>query len=181
MARPTCRSSSTGPAASTSSEARLGLDNYIATRNWPTTGGITCIGAEGEVTYYKVYGSINYGTKPSRNATTGACEFAPSTDGTWQIHTATIVDYPSALNRCDACHADGWRPAAVDPTKGVAVTVDPGVAPFGNQLDDVLWGPTSASCMSCHQWGVPAVNFGWRSTRTARAGCPPPSRTVGRR
>jgi OmcA/MtrC family decaheme c-type cytochrome len=138
------------------------LDYAIANRHWPTTGGVTCIGAEGEVTYYKVYGSIAQGNKPSRNATTGACEFAPSTDGAWQIHTATIVDYPTALSRCDACHADGWKPATVDPTKGVAVTVDPGVAPFGNQLDDVLWGPTSASCMSCHQSGVQTTQFGLR-------------------
>jgi hypothetical protein len=50
----------------------------------------------------------------------------------------------------------------VDPTKGVAVTVDPGVAPFGNQLNDVLWGPTGASCMSCHQYGVQSVQFSWR-------------------
>ena len=50
----------------------------------------------------------------------------------------------------------------MDPTKGVAVTVDPGTGPFGNQLNDVLRGPTGTSCMSCHQWGVPSVNFGWQ-------------------
>jgi hypothetical protein len=41
---------------------------------------------------------------------------------------------PSA-RRADTS-ARAWRPAAVDPTKGVAVTVDPGTGPFGNQLND---------------------------------------------
>jgi len=143
--------------------SQAGLDNYIATRNWPTTGGVTCKNAEGAVvTYYKVYGSIPTGNKPGVDSAGLCTTGVASTDGTWQVHTATIVDYPSALNRCDACHADTWRPATVDPAKGVAVTVDPGLAPFGDQLNDVLWGPTSASCMSCHQWGVPSVNFGWQ-------------------
>jgi OmcA/MtrC family decaheme c-type cytochrome len=143
--------------------SQAGLDNYIATRNWPTTGGVTCKNAEGAVvTYYKVYGSIATGNKPGVDAAGLCTTGTASTDGTWQVHTATIIDYPSALNRCDACHADGWKPAAVDPTKGVAVTADPGVAPFGNQLDDVLWGPTGASCMSCHQSGVPSSQFGLR-------------------
>jgi len=141
--------------------SQAGLDNYIATRNWPTTGGVTCNGAEGPATYYKVYGSTK-GTTVTRDATTGACISTPNTAAEWQVHTATIVDYPSAMNRCDACHASTWRPSTVDPTKGVAVTMDPGVAPFGNQINDVLRGPTGTSCMSCHQWGVPAVNFGWQ-------------------
>ena len=145
--------------------SQAALDGYIADRHWPNdpTQGVTCVNAEGAtVTYYKVWGSIAQGNKPGVDAQGNCTTGAASTDGAWQIHNATIVDYPSGLNRCDACHASNWRPAAVDPTKGVAVTVDPGVAPFGNQLDDVLWGPTSASCMSCHQWGVPAVNFGWQ-------------------
>ena len=164
--------------------SQAALDGYIADRHWPTTGGVTCNGAEGA-------GHLLQGVRLHRDratsrrvdATTGACTTgAASTDGAWQVHTATIVDYPSALNRCDACHADAWRPATVDPTKGVAVTVDPGAAPFGNQLNDVLRGPTSASCMSCHQSGVPASQLrAGRSTPTARAGCPPRSRTAGRR
>ena len=143
--------------------SQAGLDNYIATRNWPTTGGVTCKNAEGAtVTYFKVYGSIATGNKPGVDAAGLCTTGVASTDGTWQVHTATIVDYPSAMNRCDACHASTWTPSTVDPTKGVAVTMDPGVAPFGNQINDVLRGPTGTSCMSCHQWGVPAVNFGWQ-------------------
>jgi hypothetical protein len=41
----------------------------------------------------------------------------------------------------------------------VAVTVAAGAAPWGNQLDDVLMGPTAASCMSCHQSGSNATQF----------------------
>ena len=141
--------------------SQAALDGYVADRHWPTTGGVTCNGAEGAATYYKVYGSTK-GTTVTRDATTGACISTPNTSAEWQVHTATIVDYPTALNRCDACHATGWKPATVDPTKGVAVTVDPGTGPFGNQLNDVLRGPTGTSCMSCHQFGIPSVNFGWQ-------------------
>ncbi len=143
--------------------SQAGLDGYIADRHWPTTGGVTCKNAEGAVvTYYKVYGSIATGNKPGVDAAGNCTTGTASTDGAWQVHTATIVDYPSALNRCDACHSSTWRPSTVNPELGVGVTADPGAAPYGNQINDVLQGPTSASCMSCHQWGVPAVNFGWQ-------------------
>ncbi|HET8725761.1 MAG TPA: hypothetical protein VFM53_16310, partial [Anaeromyxobacteraceae bacterium] len=125
---------------------------------WPTdpTKGVTCTGGEGEVTYYRVYGSVPNGTTdrvPVRNAD-GTCNTTTgplSTDGVWRIHNFIEVHYPQALNNCYACHTADWKPKAVDPSKGVAVTPDPGAAPWGNQLDDVLMGPTAASCMSCHQ------------------------------
>ena len=154
--------------------SQAALANYVATRNWPTSGGISCNGAEGPVTYYIVYGSSATGNVPEANPD-GTCKttgLLPSTNGTWQTHTATIVDYPSGLNRCDACHASTWRPATVDPTKGVAVTVDPGVGPFGNQLNDVLWGPSGASCMSCHQSGVQTTQFGLRIHNYGQAWVP---------
>ncbi|HQR30141.1 MAG TPA: hypothetical protein PLL32_07005, partial [Anaeromyxobacteraceae bacterium] len=72
------------------------------------------------------------------------------------------VHYPQGLNNCYACHASTWVPKAVDPAKGVAMTPDPGVAPWGNQLDDVLMGPTAASCMSCHQSGDFMTQFNLR-------------------
>ncbi|HET8734092.1 MAG TPA: hypothetical protein VFM45_10010, partial [Anaeromyxobacteraceae bacterium] len=151
--------------------SQAALDNYVATRHWPVSGGVTCNGAEGPTTYYTVYGSTK-GTTVTRDATTGNCVSTPNTDKEMQPHTATIVDYPSGLNRCGACHANGWVPSTVDPTKGVAVTVDPGVAPFNNQLNDVLWGATGASCMSCHQWGVPSVQFSWRVHNYAESWVP---------
>jgi hypothetical protein len=52
----------------------------------------------------------------------------------------------------------------------VGVTVNAGAAPWGNQLDDVLTGPTAASCMTCHQSSDPltqsilsshAFDMGW--------------------
>jgi hypothetical protein len=141
------------------------LDAAIANKNWPTTGGVTCVNAEGAtVSYYKVYGSIASGNVPEANPD-GTCKttgLVASTDGTWQTHNVVFVHYPRALNDCGACHADGWVPAAVDPTKGVAMTVDAGADPWGNQLDDKLIGPTTASCTSCHQSGDPATQFGIR-------------------
>ena len=47
----------------------------------------------------------------------------------------------------------------MDGSKAVGVTVDAGAAPWGNQLDDVLMGPTAASCMSCHQSGDATTQF----------------------
>jgi hypothetical protein len=38
-----------------------------------------------------------------------------------------------------------------DQTKAVATTLDAGVEPWDNQIDDVLQGATSAACTSCHQ------------------------------
>ena len=144
------------------------LDNAIANKNWPTTGGVTCIGGEGaSVTYYPVYGSVGNGTTdlvPTVNGD-GTCNTTTgpvSTVGVWQIHNVVLVEYPRPLSDCGACHAAGWVPAAVDATKGVAVTVDTGAAPYGNQLNDVLMGPTAASCMSCHQSGDAGIQAGLR-------------------
>jgi len=143
------------------------LDAVIANASWPTTGGVTCRNAEGlTVTYYPVFGSVAGATDlvPTVNAD-GTCNTTTgpaSTVGVWQIHNVVLVEYPRALNDCGACHADGWVPAPVDPTRGVAMTVDAGAAPWGNQLDDVLMGPTAASCMSCHQSGDPLTQFGLR-------------------
>jgi OmcA/MtrC family decaheme c-type cytochrome len=139
-------------------------DALAAVTTWPRTGGVTCTGAEGPVTYYKVYGSSATGTVPERNAD-GTCKttgLLPSTDGTWRIHNFIEVHYPQGLNNCGACHATDWPQAAVDATKATALTVDPGAAPWGNQLDDVLMGPTAASCMSCHQSADPTWQFGLR-------------------
>ncbi|RIX39624.1 MAG: hypothetical protein D3M94_22430, partial [Rhodocyclales bacterium GT-UBC] len=133
----------------------------VAEGRWPTTGGVTCNGAEGPVTYYKVFGSVASGNVPEANPD-GTCKttgLVASTDGTWQIHNVTFVEYPRALNDCGACHSNGWVPAAVDGSKAVGVTVNAGAAPWGNQLDDVLKGPTAASCFTCHRSGDAARQF----------------------
>jgi OmcA/MtrC family decaheme c-type cytochrome len=86
-------------------------------------------------------------------------------DGTAQAattrnHNEIVVHYPRALNDCNACHADGWQMSTPNPTLSMPVTLDAGAAPWGGQLDDVLLGATASSCMSCHQSGDPAVQFG---------------------
>ena len=95
-------------------------------------------------------------------ATGTQCDTANTTAVT-KNHNFIEVHYPQPLGNCGACHADGWKPAAVDGSRAVALTVDPGAAPWGEQLDDVLMGPTAASCMSCHQSGDPATQFGLRA------------------
>ena len=93
------------------------------------------------------------------SAATGTqCNPAITTQVT-KNHNFIEIHYPQGLNNCGACHSNGWVPAAVDPTKGVAVTPDPGVVPWGNQLDDSLKGPTAASCFSCHQSGDAVRQF----------------------
>jgi hypothetical protein len=128
-----------------------------ATKNWPTTGGITCVGGEGPQTYYKVYGSAATGTVPEVNPD-GTCKttgLLPSTDGTWQVHNEIVVHYPNTMNKCSACHVDGWNSNdIVDQAKRMAVTVDAGVAPWQNQADDVLRGSAAQSCTTCHQFGA---------------------------
>jgi OmcA/MtrC family decaheme c-type cytochrome len=144
------------------------LADAIATKHWPTTGGVTCAGSEGPVTYYPVYGSVPLANEKVPVVTsTGACDTTGgatpvAATATWKIHNYIPVEYPQPLNNCGACHTNGWVPAAVDGSKGVAVTVDAGAAPWGNQLDDVLMGPTAASCLSCHQSGDPLTQFNLR-------------------
>jgi len=134
--------------------------------NWPTTGGVSCKDSGGVlVTYYKIAGSIATGTVPAADAN-GNCKptaaLAPSTDGTWQVHNFIEVHYPRALHDCGACHVNNTAKALPDPTQAVAVTADIGGTTASNQLDDVLVGPSAATCMSCHQSGDPTVQFGLR-------------------
>jgi hypothetical protein len=109
------------------------------------------------VTYYKVYGAGTTGTVPAADAN-GNCVatgLANSTDGSWQIHNEIVVHYPRALNDCGACHTNGWNAnSIVDQANRMAVTVDAGAAPWGNQADDVLRGAGAQSCTTCHQYGA---------------------------
>jgi OmcA/MtrC family decaheme c-type cytochrome len=133
-----------------------------AATTWPTTGGISCKNAEGAtVTYYKVAGSSATGTVPAADAN-GNCRttgLAASTDGTWRVHNFIEVHYPRALNDCAACHVNDTAKSFPDARKAVAVTVDMGGTTASTQVDDVLIGPSAASCMTCHQYGSAATRY----------------------
>ncbi|MDW7711851.1 MAG: cytochrome c3 family protein [Deferrisomatales bacterium] len=77
-------------------------------------------------------------------------------------HNFHAPTYPQFLNNCQACHFPG---AYLVPDQGMAValTVEAGEAPYGNQLDDTLMGPAAASCMSCHQSDNQADQTGLRA------------------
>lgn len=73
-----------------------------------------------------------------------------------QTHNEIVVHYPRSLGACGACHVGGSE-LLVDPAKAVAVTdedagsqsADPAIG-WASQLDDVLVGPTTQACLSCH-------------------------------
>lgn len=81
-----------------------------------------------------------------------------STNGSTIAHNWTVVHYPRPINECTACHNEEAY-EAVDQTKGVPLTVDPGNAQsgaltnnanYGSQADDIVIGPTAAACTACH-------------------------------
>jgi OmcA/MtrC family decaheme c-type cytochrome len=74
----------------------------------------------------------------------------PALDVSCQVHTLYHPTYPRPANDCAACHEAGFD-TMVDQTKGVATTLDAGVSPWTNQLDDTLQGANTAACTSCHQ------------------------------
>ena len=61
----------------------------------------------------------------------------PALDVSCQVHNLYHPTYPRAANDCAACHVEGFD-TMVDQTKGVATTIDAGVLPWTNQLDDTL-------------------------------------------
>ena len=83
-----------------------------------------------------------------------------SDDGTGnpveQNHTFHTPTYPRALNACGACHVEGFA-ILPDATKAMASTIAAGEAPFGNQLDDVLEGAQTSSCVTCHRGDTDGV------------------------
>ena len=102
------------------------------------------------------------GCQPVAGSTAPAgTDCAPSTTGgAMKNHNFIEVHYPRALNDCAACHVNGTENAVPNGAMAVGVTLDPGAAPWGNQLDDVLLGPSTAACMSCHQSGNSVTQFG---------------------
>jgi OmcA/MtrC family decaheme c-type cytochrome len=128
------------------------------------TNGIYFFGSKdalAEVTSWPGTGcQIVAGSGAPSSATGTQCDPANTTQVT-KNHNFIEVRFPRTLKNCYACHADTWTPSTVDPTRAVAVTFLPG-ASITDQLDDVLMGPNAASCMSCHQSGDPAIQFGLR-------------------
>jgi OmcA/MtrC family decaheme c-type cytochrome len=116
--------------------------------NWAT--GAACDAPESVVPGPDLLGNIVFGSDP---ASTSKC----------QVHSLYHPTYPRELNDCAACHTATFS-TMVDQTKGVATTLDAGVTPWNNQLDDVLQGANTAACTSCHQ-DAPAVGHatqnGW--------------------
>jgi hypothetical protein len=118
---------------------------------------------------------LNPTTPPAgtRFTTTGYIVYGASTnaDGTYptvacQTHNLYHPTYPRLGNDCAACHKEGFD-TMVDQTQGVATTLDAGVLPWTNQLDDVLRGANTAACTSCHQDGASvghANQNGWVPT-----------------
>ncbi|MCM2312763.1 MAG: hypothetical protein NDI84_15325 [Steroidobacteraceae bacterium] len=103
--------------------------------NWPTEPP-TCRSSVDTATG-PMSGHIVFGSDP---AATTKC----------QTHNLYYPTYPRLFNDCAACHVAGFD-TMVDPTKGVATTIDAGAAPWNNKLDDTLQGAGSAACTSCHQ------------------------------
>jgi len=103
-------------------------------------------------------GTVVFGADPASNSVVPGPQPVPP-------------DLSRAANDCAACHVEDFG-TMVDQTKGVATTLDAGVLPWTNQLDDVLQGANTAACTSCHQ-GAPSVGHanqnGWIPT-TFRTG-----------
>jgi hypothetical protein len=106
--------------------------------NWPT--GANCTQADGDT-------GANYFTVVGSDPAAGSDPCQPH-----NFHKPT---YPRGLYDCAACHTAEFVNLLPDASKAMATTVDTGVPPFGNQLNDVLEGVQSSSCMTCHeQWSA---------------------------
>jgi hypothetical protein len=87
-------------------------------------------------------------------------------DNVTQTHNFHNPTYPRLENDCAACHAEDF---AVVPDQAIAMatTLEAGVDPWTNQIDDVLQGAGAASCTSCHSDAAAkghAYQNGWTPT-----------------
>lgn len=73
----------------------------------------------------------------------------PTASSACQPHNFHAPTYPRGLYDCAACHV-ATVDLFPDPTKAMATTVETGAAPFGDQLNDVLEGVQTNSCVTCH-------------------------------
>jgi OmcA/MtrC family decaheme c-type cytochrome len=89
---------------------------------------------------------------------------ATATSDTCQPHNFHAPTYPRGLYDCAACHVEEFVDLVPDPTKAMATTVEAGEPPFGDQLNDVLQGVQTTSCVTCHADGAAtghAYQNGW--------------------
>ena len=73
----------------------------------------------------------------------------PASSTSCQPHTFHAPTYPRLLNDCAACHVDGFS-VIPDQTVSMAATVEAGMEPWSNQIDDVLQGAATTACATCH-------------------------------
>jgi len=108
-----------------------------------------------------------YGSQNTPGSTVFGSDPATATSNTCQPHNFHTPTYPRGIYDCAACHAvneDGTFAFAVmpDPTKAMASTVETGRPRFGEQVNDVLEGITTSSCMTCHRSvNAHAYQNGW--------------------
>ena len=123
-------------------------------RNWPS--GANCTNGQGRTgpNYFTVVGS----------------EVLPEGSDTCQPHNFHAPTYPRALYDCAACHV-ATVALLPDPTKAMATTVEAGAPPFGGpsgQINDVLQGVQTTSCISCHADSA-AKSHAWQNGFTPQA------------
>jgi OmcA/MtrC family decaheme c-type cytochrome len=112
----------------------------------------------------------NWGTTPpcEKTTPTPGQEYLvygadPTLNVSCQPFTFYSPTYPRLFNDCEACHVADFNQVP-DQAKAVATTLDAGVAPWTNQLDDTLQGAGAAACTSCHQSSATAghaIQNGW--------------------
>jgi OmcA/MtrC family decaheme c-type cytochrome len=118
-------------------------------RNWPTEDNCTR-------------------TNGSPGRTVVGSDPATATSDTCQPHTFHAPTYPRALNDCAACHPATFTGILPDATKAMATTVEAGAPPFGDQVNDVLQGVQTTSCVSCHADSA-ARSHAWQNGFTPQA------------
>ena len=64
-------------------------------------------------------------------------------------HNFHAPTYPRGLYDCAACHVAGFSDQP-DATEAMATTVEAGSTAWEDQVDDVLQGATTTSCVTCH-------------------------------
>ncbi len=101
--------------------------------NWDATLAQTpCGTGEGGVPKYLVYGAD------------------PANPNSCQPFNFMTPTYPRLSTDCYACHTDGSVDNAPLQSEAVATTLDAGITPWTNQIDDSLQGASAAACTSCH-------------------------------